>query len=144
MNKELTRPDAGTILGVLGVIGLVLIGFILLLLFAVLIGLGAIIGVGNLPAILGIDGLGILTFLKLGALLVLAIFTTRGIFKGEMWSIYATGISIAVTILQSLFVDFSLFGLVISGVMGWLTYTCYLDPYYNQNTSQKKTQKPKV
>jgi len=129
MNKKIERPDAGTFLGVLYIIGLVLAGIGLIIVAAIFLGLGAI--VGNISGLLGI-GNGLFEFIKLLIFFVIGIYAVNGIFKGDKNSIYILAAFTALSTFQSLY-HFSIFGLAINGLFAWLEYTCYIDPFYNQN-----------
>jgi len=123
------RPWQGTFLGVIGIIGLVLSGLGILLLAAVVLGLGAFMSASDLP-MLGALGSGFIGFILMLVFFALGIFITIGIFKGEKWSVIAMAAFTALSILQAIFVQFSIFGLLINGFFAWMEYTCYLDSFY--------------
>lgn len=135
MEQELQnppRPWQGTTIGVLNIIGLATSAILALVLIVFSAALSAYIQETPLALLAGagtvILGIVIIPFIILG------IFITIGIFKGQKWAVIVSLIFTGLGLLGNLF-SFNLIGLIINGFLLYCQIICLNDPFYNQNTA---------
>ncbi|MCU4163905.1 hypothetical protein [Carboxylicivirga caseinilyticus] len=123
-----TRPWQGTVLGILNAIGVF---------FGLIASLSLLIAGAAIAPYLEQSGLAILagagTALIGGivlAFVILGIFITIGIFKGQKWTIILSLILTGISLIMNIF-SFNIVGLIINGFMFYLAFTCVKDEYYN-------------
>jgi len=129
--EQASRPWQGTVLGVIYILTIAMMVIMLPILLLVALGgsaLGFMSNMNNGLAMLLGGGMLIMS-LFLIATLVLQIFVTRGIFKGQKWAVI---ISIVFTALglSSLIQNFSWTTLIIDGALMYLSIACLLHPFY--------------
>ena len=129
--EQLSRPWQGTVLGVVYILTIVMMVIMLPILLLVALGgsaLGFMSDMNNGLAMLLGGGMLIMS-LFLIATLILQIFVTRGIFKGQKWTVIISIVFIALD-LSSLIRDFYLITLIIDGALMYLSIACLLHPFY--------------
>jgi hypothetical protein len=128
MEITANRPWQGTTVGVLNIIGIV---------FSALMVLGLLLGGAAIATALEEAGMAILAgvgttiiAIALIPIIILAIFITIGLFKGQKWSVIVSLVLTALSALGSVF-TFNIFGIIIYGFVIYCLVACMKDPYYN-------------
>ncbi|MBS2098194.1 hypothetical protein [Carboxylicivirga linearis] len=123
-----TRPWQGTVLGILNAIGVF---------FGLLAALGFFFAGAAIAPYLEQYGLAMLAGAGTAAIggiilafVILGLFITIGIFKGQKWTIILSLIFIGLSLLGNIF-SFNIIGLIINGFMFYLAFICLKDAYYN-------------
>jgi len=125
---DVKRPWQGTLLGILNIIGLV--GLALLTIAAFIGGsmLASLIPVWGM-----LGGIGMALGFIFMAIWILVFFMTRGIFKGQKWTIILSLIFTALGLLGSIMsIKTMFFSAIIYAGMLYLEVVCLKDPYYNR------------
>ena len=133
-NENIVRPWQGTLLGIVNIIGLVMAAFMVLLL---MFGSSFLAGFVDEPDFAFIFGLGAL-FLMLLVIpfIILGVFVTIGIFKGQRWAVIVMLVFTAIALLSALANIFTgtehhAWGsLIINGFVFYCEIAVLKDPYY--------------
>ncbi len=128
------RPWQGTLLAVLYTIGLVLLGLVVLLLLITFVGGGAMFGemLSGAPGIGGMMGLlGSIIIVPLALLFVLNFFITRGLYKGQKWSVILVLIFTALGFIGAA-VEVKIASIIINGLLIWAEIFCLRHPFYGK------------
>ncbi|PCH93051.1 MAG: hypothetical protein COB85_07555 [Bacteroidetes bacterium] len=126
--ENVERPWQGTLLGVINAITLITLMGLLIFLLAGPHFLSGI--VPQLSAMMSTFGLMLLA--PLGAFVFLAYYVTRGVFRGQKWSVvfltilYGLSVASAVTSLPQ-----SAVSMIISALLLWMGIVCWKHPFYN-------------
>lgn len=134
-NQSVSRPWQGTMLGVFNIIGLVALGVALVLLIMMVVGGSAMlseIAQSDLPIGSMFGTIGTFLLVPLILMFALSIFITRGIFKGQKWTIIATMTFTILGLLSSLF-NMAIISIAISSLLLYAEIFCLKSPFYNKN-----------
>ncbi len=128
MEINATRPWQGTTVGVLNIIGLA---------FSALTVLGLLVGGAAIASVLEEAGLAMLAGIGTTVIaiilipfIILGVFLTIGLFKGQRWTVIVSLVLTALSALGSVF-SFNIPGIVIYGFVIYCLIACMKDPYYN-------------
>ncbi len=128
-NLVISRPWQGTAVGVLNAIG---IGFGFIGLILLFLGGSLIAGLMESSGMAVMAGLGttVLAIILL-PFLILGIFVTIGLFKGQMWAVIIALIFTGLGLIGNI-TTFNLVGLLFNAFFIYCFITCMKDPYYKK------------
>ena len=133
VTSGVARPWQGTMLGVLSIIGAVFLGIVVIFSLIAIIGGTAILSQiqsGSTLAIGGLIGtLGALIIVPFILLFVLQVFITRGLFKGQKWSVILLLIFSIFGILDAL-TSKAIITILINVFIIYAEYVCLKHPFY--------------
>jgi len=129
MEINVSRPWQGTLMGVLNAIGIAL-GFIAVL--ALLFGGTFIAAALQETGVSMLAGLGttIIAVIIL-PILILGLFITLGLFKGQKWAVIIAMVFTALSIIGNI-TTFNIFALVLNAFFIYCYVMCLKAPFYNQ------------
>ncbi len=133
-----SRPWQGTLLGVVSIVGLVMAGVMILL---IMLGSSFISGMADDPVFSFIFGAGaFMIILLVVPFIVLGVFVTIGMFKGQKWAVIIMLIFTAIALLSALSGSFmgdgggyghsGLGSIVINGFLLYCEIASLKDPFY--------------
>jgi len=133
-DNNVIRPWQGTVLGIVNIISLAMAAFVVMLL---MFGGSFLAGFLNDPAFTFVFGLGSLMLMLLVVpFIILGVFVTIGVFKGQRWAVIIMLIFTAFALLSALAsiitdTEYNAFGsLIFNGFVFYCEIAALQDPYY--------------